>query len=89
MVDDRIRPLRREAVQNLWKACEFAIRIPLVCTRLREIVEARMFAWILLYPDGETRAEISLGGHCTSLGDIELTLLLSTVDEARMLAEIS
>jgi hypothetical protein len=60
-----------------------------VCSTLTEIVETRMFAWILLYPDGKTRAEISLSGQRTSLGDIELTLLLSTVDEAKVLAGIN
>ncbi len=50
------------------------------------IMPAQVLAWVLLYPDGENHATISLGGEQTMTADVELDELLAILDRAVALA---
>jgi hypothetical protein len=53
-----------------------------LCSRLSEAVETRPIAWVVLYPNGETQAVISIAGHSQPVsGDLPFPLLLSIIDE--------
>jgi hypothetical protein len=52
-----------------------------LCSRLTETVERCCNAWILLYPNRENRAVISVAGRRTVVNDIEFYHLLSAIDE--------
>jgi hypothetical protein len=56
-----------------------------VCSQLSEAIETGSFAWILLYPDGQTTAIISIQGHQSTPASIEFTGLLAAVDQAETL----
>jgi hypothetical protein len=60
--------------------CEYSPRLVL-CSRLTEAVERCSGAWILLYPDRENRAVISVAGCRAVVADIEFPWLLSVIDE--------
>ncbi len=55
-----------------------------VCSRLSEVIETRAPAWVVLYPEGEGRAVIGLGGRRTALsgGRIDFARILMLIDEA-------
>jgi hypothetical protein len=58
-----------------------------LCSELTEVVETRCLAWVVLYPNGETRAVVNIAGHRrTVAGDLPFARLLSIVDEAERLA---
>ena len=52
-----------------------------VCSRLSEVVETRAPAWVVLYPDGEARAVISVAGRQTTLAGIGFARILRLIDE--------
>jgi hypothetical protein len=52
-----------------------------LCSRLTEAVETCCDAWILLYPDRANRAVISVAGRRTVVTNIELSHVLSVIDE--------
>jgi hypothetical protein len=56
-----------------------------VCSQLSEVIETRPLAWILLYPDGQATAIISIQGHRSTSAAIEFTGLLAAVDQAETL----
>ncbi len=56
-----------------------------ICSTLSESIETRSRAWVLLYPDGESRAVISLEGERTTATDVELDDLLSLIDRVELL----
>ncbi len=58
------------------------------CSQLTEAVQTVPLAWVMLYPDGEVRAEIYIGGQRIGVADIEFERLLSIVDEAEVLAQM-
>lgn len=60
-----------------------------VCSRLTEAVRAGAPAWVMLYPDGERRVEVSIGGDQTTLPDLEFDRLLSLAEAAACLAQMS
>ena len=51
-----------------------------VYSRQGEAVPARVFARILLYPDGESRATVSVAREQTSYADMEFDQLLGVLD---------
>ena len=55
-----------------------------LCSRLTDAVQS-LLAWILLYPDGENRAEISTAGERMTLIDVKFDHLLSILDKIEML----
>ena len=55
-----------------------------LCSQLTEAVRS-LLAWILLYPDGENRAEISTAGERMTLCDVEFDHLLSILDKIELL----
>lgn len=55
-----------------------------LCSRLTDTVRS-LLAWILLYPDGENRAEISAAGERMTLFDVEFDHLLSILDKIELL----
>ena len=62
------------------KVCEYSPRLVL-CSRLTEAVERCSDAWILLYPNRENRAVISVAGRRTVVTDVEFSHLLAVIDE--------
>jgi hypothetical protein len=60
--------------------CAHSPRLVL-CSRLTEAVERCSDAWILLYPDRENRAVISVAGRRTVVPNVELSQLLSAIDK--------
>jgi hypothetical protein len=52
-----------------------------LCSRLTEAVETCCDAWMLLYPNRENRALISVAGRRTVVTNIEFSHLLSVIDE--------
>ena len=57
-----------------------------LCSSLTPAVQAHPLVWVMLYPGGETRAEISIGGEHTTVGDLEFNSLLSIIDQTECLA---
>ena len=51
-----------------------------LCSRLTEAVERCSDAWILLYPDRENRAVISVAGRRAVVPNVEFSQLLSVID---------
>jgi hypothetical protein len=60
--------------------CAYSPRLVL-CSRLTEALERCSTAWILLYPDRENRAVISVAGRRAVVANIEFSQLLSVIDE--------
>jgi hypothetical protein len=60
--------------------CAYRPRLVL-CSRRTEAVERCSEAWILLYPERENRAVISVAGRRTVVPDVEFAQLLSVIDE--------
>ena len=52
-----------------------------LCSRLTEAVETCCDAWILLYPNRENRAVISVAGRRTVVTNVEFSHVLSVIDE--------
>ncbi len=57
----------------------------IVCSRLTPVVESSSCAWVLLYPDGETKTVISIGGERTTSADLEFEELLAVIDRVATL----
>lgn len=53
-----------------------------VCSELTEIVETRPASWALLYPGGHDMSLITVRGECVMVPDLELDMLLASVDRA-------
>ena len=51
-----------------------------VHSRASEVVQTRAGAWVLLYPDGENRATISIAGRQADVADIQFADLLGVLD---------
>ncbi len=58
-----------------------------ICSWLTQMVEAAQIGWLLLYPDGENRAVISMLGQRTELTDADMSDILSLVDQSSGLAQ--
>ncbi len=58
-----------------------------LCSQLTPAVHAHPLAWVMLYPDGETRAEIWIGGQSSTVADLEFNSLLAIIDETEGLAQ--
>ncbi len=58
-----------------------------ICSRLTQMVETAQIGWLLLYPDGETRAVISMLGQRTELNDSDLNDILSLLNQSSELAQ--
>lgn len=56
-----------------------------VCSRLTEVVKRGARAWVVLYPDGEGWAEVSIAGRHEIVSDVEFDALLSIIDQAEVL----
>ncbi len=55
-----------------------------VCSRITAPVHA-LLAWVMLYPDGENRAVLSIVGECTTVANVKLDDLLSVIDRMEAL----
>jgi hypothetical protein len=55
-----------------------------LCSRLTDAVRS-LLAWVLLYPDGENRAEINTAGEHMTLFEVEFDHLLSILDKIELL----
>ena len=60
-----------------------------VCSRLTEAVQARPLAWVMLYPDGEPWAVMSIAGQHMLVTGIEFQALLAVLDHTAQLAQLS
>jgi hypothetical protein len=58
-----------------------------VCSRLTPAVETCSGGWIMLYPGGETRVVICIGGQQFAVGDLEIGLLLAVIDKVERFTE--
>ncbi len=56
-----------------------------ICSQLTPVIEGSPSAWVLLYPNGETRTVICIGGERTSSADLEFDELLAAIDRASAL----
>ena len=57
-----------------------------LCSRRSRVVESWPCAWVVLYPDGETRAMVSIAGRRrTVTADLPFASLLSLIDETEHL----
>ena len=52
------------------------------CSGLSEVVETRSSSWVVHYPGGQSRVEMSVGGARTGATDVELRDLVSIIDRA-------
>ncbi len=52
------------------------------CSGLSEVVETRSSSWVVLYPGGQSRVEMSVCGDRTQATDVELRDLVSIIDRA-------
>lgn len=61
---------------------EFQRRVPqlVIFSRLTALVSRDAYAWIELYPEGASHAVVSLAGDRTTYKDMDLDILLSTID---------
>ena len=57
-----------------------------ICSHLTEAVETRVRVWILLYPNSEDLAVVSVAGNRRTLPSVDLPDLLAVMDEADGLA---
>ena len=53
-----------------------------LCSRLTEGLRTGSRAWVLLYPEGEAQAVISVAGHCVTTGDLGFAALAALIDQA-------
>ena len=53
-----------------------------LCSRLTESLRTGFRAWVVLYPEGEALAVISVAGHCMTTGDIGFAALAALIDQA-------
>ncbi len=58
-----------------------------ICSRLTGMLDAARIGWLLLYPDGETRAVLSMLGQRTELTDTDFNDLLVLVERTSDLAQ--
>ena len=58
-----------------------------LCSQLIPAVQVHPLAWVMLYPDGETRAEICIGGQFSTVADLEFNSLLAIIDQTEGLAQ--
>ena len=61
--------------------------VVVVYSRQNEVVPVRSFAWVLLYPDGENCATVSVAREQTSFVDMQLDDLLGVLDRTMALAD--
>ena len=53
-----------------------------LCSRLTEGLRTGSRTWVLLYPEGEARAVISVAGHCVTTSDLGFAALAALIDQA-------
>ncbi len=53
-----------------------------ICSQLTPAIESSRHAWVLLYPDGDTKTVVSIGGQRTTSADMEFEELLAVIDRA-------
>ncbi len=53
-----------------------------VCSALTEVIETRVPAWVLLYPDGARLAVSSVAGERTQTSNLDFDALLTLADRA-------
>ncbi len=58
-----------------------------VCSHVTPLVEARVSAWVELYPEGDRRATISIDGGIVERAGIELDDLLFIIDQRVRIGE--
>ncbi len=58
-----------------------------VCSHATPTVELRSLVWVELYPDHGSISTVSIDGEHSTVADIELVDLVSTVDRAEYLAK--
>jgi hypothetical protein len=51
-----------------------------VCSRLTELVQTRLLAWVLLHPDNTAMVRTSLAGRATTVAGLDLAGLLDFID---------
>ena len=71
------------ALRELRPDAEVVRRRPdlAVCSALSEVVETRVPAWVLLYPEGANLAVVSVRGERATSGGLGLADLAAVVDQ--------
>lgn len=59
-----------------------------VCSTLTEVIETRVPAWILLYPNGARKIISSVAGERIQTADLDLDALLTLTDQAERLRPV-
>lgn len=59
-----------------------------ICSRLTELVESRIPVWVELYPDCEMESTVCIRGTQMEFDDIELSDIVSVVDQSDHLAHL-
>jgi len=84
----RLRPLIEVSAASPEELDEAVARVHphlVICSRLTAAARAGCLAWVVLYPDGEDRAEIGgAEGRTALLNGVEVADLLSVVDETEI-----
>jgi len=60
-----------------------------VCSRLSRAIRSGPVVWVLLYPDGQGQAVLSLAGRRTTTRSVEFAWLLDAVDQTERLLQMS
>ena len=60
-----------------------------VYSRCSDVVRASAFAWVLLYPDYQNQATVSIGGRQRTAEDLQFDELLAVVDETARLRHLT
>src|SRR3712207_3421815 len=82
-----LRPhIEVDAVEPEALDCEVARLRPhlVVCSRITVALQA-LLGWVMLYPDGENRAEIFTAGERVTVDNVEFGDLLSFVDRVELI----
>lgn len=58
-----------------------------VCSSVTSTIMQYPLTWVMLYPEGSSHVEVNVAGRRSSLDDIELSGLLSIINETAVLAE--
>ena len=60
-----------------------------VCSRLTKAIRSCALGWVVLYPDGDDHALVTIAGTSTRVKDIQLDELLVIIDHVQQILHVS